>query len=551
MTTPPDNHPYFRDARASIVWFKRDLRVQDHAPLMQASHASAAAGLYIIEPEWLDSAECDARHVAFVLASLRELSANLQSMGLPLLIRYGSAVDVLAQLHAEHGFERLLSHEETGSGWTYARDMAVAHWCAESGIVWHETPQTGVVRRLRSRNGWAGAWAQRMNAPQVQRSTPPCFTALGGLAADVVPDLAALGFDGLDEALLASPALTVAAGETAAWQVLNSFLNGRGAGYRRALSSPLSAERACSRLSAHLAYGTVSMRTVHQATEAAIVGYQSQQDLAMAGALRGFSGRLRWHCHFMQKLESEPAIEWRNFWRAADGLRPSPLDAEGQRRFDAWCDGNTGYPMIDACMRYLRHTGWLNFRMRAMLVSFASYHLWLDWRITGVFLARQFVDFEPGIHWPQMQMQSGTTGINTLRIYSPTKQGRDQDPQGVFIRRWCPELALVPLAHLHEPWSMNQADQTQAQCRIGSDYPAPIVDEKAALTFARERLYGLRKSATAQGQTQQIMAKHGSRKSGLKQTQRKPIARKTVAKARTAADSASLDVALEQQISLF
>jgi deoxyribodipyrimidine photo-lyase len=166
-------------------------------------------------------------------------------------------------------------------------------------------------------------------------------------------------------------------------------------------------------------------------------------------------------------------------------------------------------------MRSLVATGWLNFRMRAMLVSFASYHLWLHWRQTGLFLARQFLDFEPGIHWSQMQMQSGTTGINTLRIYSPTKQARDHDPQGVFIRQWVPELARVPLSFLAEPWKMDLIDQRLSGCAIGVDYPAPIVEDKAATKAAKDRMYGLRKSSQAREEAQEVQERHGSRKSGL------------------------------------
>ncbi len=150
-----------------------------------------------------------------------------------------------------------------------------------------------------------------------------------------------------------------------------------------------------------------------------------------------------------------------------------------------------------------------------MLMSFASYHLWLHWREPALFLARRFVDYEPGIHYSQAQMQAGTTGINTFRIYNPVKQSLDQDPEGRFIRHWLPELGRVADDWIHTPWEMDMNTQRENGCVIGSDYPPPIIDHIAAARTARQRMHGLRRGVAGK-EAQVIQQRHGSRRGGAR-----------------------------------
>jgi deoxyribodipyrimidine photo-lyase len=489
----------------NIVWFKRDLRVVDHRPLALAAAEGPVLPLYIAEPELWAQPDASARQWEFAAESLHELQEALAVFGQPLCVIIGEAVAVLDRIHKTHGIAALWSHEETGNGWTFARDLAVKGWAKRHSICWHEPRQFGVQRQIASRNGWAKAWDRDMAQP----ITPPpvSLTPITGDWPMHIPTAAELGLAD-DPCPQRQPG-----GRTVALATLDSFLHQRGRDYRFQMSSPVTAFDASSRLSPHLTWGTISMREVAQAS------WARMRDLKLSdmpdaknwrGSMISFSGRQHWHCHFMQKLEDEPRIEFENMHRAYDGLRPDIADPE---RLDAWSTGNTGYPFVDACMRALNQHGWLNFRMRAMLMSFASYNLWLPWRESGLHLARKFVDYEPGIHWSQAQMQSGTTGINTMRIYNPVKQGYDHDKQGIFVRQYVPELAALPDAFVHEPWLWPDAGSL--------DYPPPIVDGTAAAKAAREALYSIRKRPDHKATAMLIVDKHGSRKTGMPMTGQK------------------------------
>ncbi len=488
----------------SVVWLKKDLRLHDHAPLLDAAASGQLLLLWLQEPTLWQAPDASARHQTIETYCAQSLATDVQALGGQIWTSAQDALPAFEALRlycAAHGGLTIYSHEETGNGASYARDLALARWCKQHGIAWHETPRNGVVRRLGSRNDWGKHWAQRMRiapfeAPKSNELT--FFTpALAGFA-----PLAPLPAAQQDALYLRH----TAAGSHAR---LNYFLSKELRHYRFGMSSPVTAPLHCSRLSTQLAFGVLSVRqTIDAVWERRLVLKDSPLLSGQLQGLKSFEGRLHWHCHFVQKLEDEPRIEFVNMHRGYDGLRENDFNAA---HFDAWAAGMTGVPMVDACMRRLNATGWINFRMRAMLMSFAAYHLWLHWREPGLHLARQFSDFEPGIHYAQIQMQSGTTGINAARIYNPVKQALDQDTQGTFIRRWCPELAQLPTDYLSQPWLLTPALQAQYGCILGRDYPTAIVDVTESGRAAKVRFHAWRQQSGMAAVAQQVFEKHGSR----------------------------------------
>ena len=468
----------------NIFWFKRDLRLLDNGPLNNAvSQKEKLLLIYCFEPSLKKNRHYSTKHWNFIKESINDLNIFLKNIDTHIHTYNKEITDVLKEVQEKFIVKKIFSHNETGLNVTFERDILLKEFCQTNSIQWKEELNNGVFRGLKNRKNWIKKWRDHMKSPVV---------LFKGEKNDFINIKKKQNFKVKDSKILQK------GGVSSGIKYLDSFLDSRHTKYQNNISKPEASRTSCSRLSPYMSWGNISTRYAWQRAKEQIQNGKSKFQL------NGFTSRLRWQAHFIQKFEMECQMEFRSVNKGYQNL-VKPIN---KKFISAWEKGKTGYPLVDASMRCVVETGYLNFRMRALLVSFLTHHLWQPWQSGVIHLARNFLDFEPGIHYSQFQMQAGETGINMIRIYNPTKNAKEHDKEGVFIKKWIPELKKIPTPLLFEPWKMSLIDQETYECKIGKDYPNPIVEISETYKYAASKLWSIKSDPKVKEESSRILQKH-------------------------------------------
>ena len=465
-----------------IVWLRRDLRLSDQPALTAACEAcSEVIPLFVFDEPLLQSHVFGSACVNFMLGCLQELTTSLAGRGIPLQWRRGEPEEEVVQAAREWKANVVFWNRDYEPA-AIQRDRKVQQVLMTRGVAVH-TFKDHVVFEAEEIRGSTGAPLQRYSAYRARWWTkwqvvkPPLLPSpvrqrnqRAGTSSPriALPTAEDLGYQTVP--------LSIKPGEKEAQRRLRWFLDGPIHTYAEGRNLP--AIDGTSKLSPHFRFGALSVRTaVHAALGTlATGGHRSRRDVLT------WVDELIWREFFQQILSAFPQVASGPF-RGKDGLpRPRPAGAEWNRLYAAWSEGQTGYPLVDAGMRQLNQTGWMHNRVRMVVASFLIKDLRIDWQSGERYFMQQLIDADLAANngnW-QWCASTGTDSMPGYRIFNPLLQSKKFDPKGEYIRKYVPELTAVPTARLHAPHLMTHEEQALAECRIGIDYPSPIVDHGQA-----------------------------------------------------------------------
>lgn len=454
----------------TLVWFRRDLRVHDHAALCRALSASRRVYcVFVFDREILDGLRRADRRVEFIWHSVRELDRALRKKGGALLVLHGHARSAIPQLAAQLKAEAVFVNDDYEPD-AVARDAAVRDALGAGGIEFFACKDQVIFHKdeILTQQGrpysvytpYKNAWLKRLSGVDLQpHPVNPAPGQLAAIKGHELPSLEALGFAPTNLA-----ALGIETGMSGAERLFADFRE-RMPAYHERRDFP--ARKGPSYLSVHLRFGTVSIRAL-----AACAWHDAGRGAAV------WLSELIWRDFYFMILHHHPRV-------ATGAFRPEyaalafPND---ESRFRAWCEARTGYPLIDAAMRQINLTGYMHNRLRMVVASFLVKDLHIDWRWGEKYFADHLIDFDLAANnggW-QWAASSGCDAQPYFRIFNPVTQSERFDPQGRFIRRYLPELAKLPDKFIHAPWTAPPLEQQAAGCVVGRDYPAPVVDHAVA-----------------------------------------------------------------------
>jgi deoxyribodipyrimidine photo-lyase len=464
-----------------LVWFRRDLRVDDHAALHHALREGGPVWcVFVFDTEILDELLHEGWHadrrVEFIHAAIVELDAALRDLGGGLVVQHGRARDLVPALARELGVGAVVCNRDYEPA-AQLRDGEVGAELARHGIDFEQFKDQVIfecddVLTLARKpysvfTPYKNAWLRKLTSDQLEAYPVRRYSdALAAWSAAAIPSLADMGFEPTNLAALKLPT-----GASGAETLFDEFLD-RIDRYKQTRDFP--ATKGPSYLSVHLRFGTISVRRL--AREARARGG--------AGA-EGWLNELIWRDFYFQILWHNPHVLNGSFRPEFDAVRW----VDDEARFAAWCAGRTGYPLVDAAQRQLAQTGYMHNRLRMVSASFLTKDLGISWRRGEHWFARTLNDFDLAANnggW-QWAASTGCDAQPWFRIFNPVTQSEKFDADGQFIRRYCPELAKFDRKRIHAPWLATSLEQQMAGCVIGRDYPAPVVDHAAAREATLER----------------------------------------------------------------